>query len=244
MHVFALTGGVATGKSTFCRLIRELIPPAVIFDCDAAVHALLERKDVADRIVASLGAEVEEEGRLSREKLRHAVFQDAGRRRTLEAILHPLVRKECLELKQETAIRDQSPVFVADVPLLFESGFDFGYERSLLVATTRETQLARLKSRSGFDDTLAEAIVAAQLPIAEKLPRADVVFWNEGPEEVLRSQISRFLQTLDLMSEEETRQQKESRRFQVGGRSRCRHRGPGRSRSCRSRTGARSRAGL
>ena len=92
-------------------------------------------------------------------------------------------------MQRETAINGLSSLFVADVPLLFESGFDFGYERSLLVATTRETQLARLKSRNGFDNTLAEAILATQIPILEKLRRADVVFWNEGSEEVLRHQI-------------------------------------------------------
>ncbi len=207
MHVFALTGGVATGKTTFCRLLQELLPAAAVFDCDAAVHRLLEDGEVAQQVVERLGPEVAVEGRLSRRKLREAVFPDEVRRRALEGLLHPLVRKECLEFKQETATGGASPLFVADVPLLFESGFDFGYERCLLVATTRETQLGRLKSRNEFDDTLAEAIVAAQLPIGEKIPRADVVFWNEGPEEVLRHQISRFLQTLDLMSDKETPQE-------------------------------------
>ena len=91
-------------------------------------------------------------------------------------------------------------MFIADVPLLFESGFDFGYESSLLVATTRETQLERLKSRNGYDDPLAEAMLNAQLPIEEKVERADLVFWNEGPEQVLRRQIIRFLQTLDILT--------------------------------------------
>ena len=76
-----------------------------------------------------------EEGRLSRERLREIVFHDEEKRRALEDILHPLVRKECLELQRETDTRGESPLFVADVPLLFESGFDFGHERSLLVAT-------------------------------------------------------------------------------------------------------------
>ena len=81
--------------------------------------------------------------------------------------------------------------------------------------------MARLASRDGFDDDLAEAIVAAQLPILEKLPRADVVFWNEGPEEVLRRQISRFLQTLDLdldhMSEDKKSAKKTAAEEQPAG---------------------------
>ena len=198
MHSFALTGGVATGKSTFGRILQELVPAAVLFDCDASVRGLLTEEELGAEIIAALGREVEGEGGLDRSRLRELVFRDQEGRKVLESILHPRVREECLELHRETAISRLSPLFVADVPLLFESGFDFGYERALLVATTRETQLVRLKSRNGYDDTLAEAILAAQLPIMEKVRRADVVFWNEGPEEVLRRQISRFLLTLDL----------------------------------------------
>lgn len=200
MHSFALTGGIATGKSTFGRILKELRPEAVLFDCDAAVHRLLGEEEVASLIVKALGSAVTVGGVLDREKLREVIFADERPRRTLEGVLHPRVREECLEMQRETAINGVSSLFVADVPLLFESGFDFGYERSLLVATTRETQLARLKSRNGFDNTLAEAILATQIPILEKLRRADVVFWNEGSEEVLRHQISRFLQTLESMA--------------------------------------------
>ena len=205
MHVLALTGGIATGKSTFVRLFRSLLPRAEVFDSDACVGRLLGEPVVIGRILSSLGSEVGDgEDGLSRVRLRSLVFGNPGARAVLEGILHPLVREECLELKDRTAKEGGSPVFIADVPLLFESGFEFGYERSLLVASTRETQLVRLKSRNGFDDKLAEAILAAQMPIEDKLPLADVVFWNEGAESLLRKQIHRFLLTLELMSEQDT----------------------------------------
>jgi transcription termination factor Rho len=205
MHVLALTGGIATGKSTFVRLFCGLLPTAAVFDSDACVDRLLGEPVVIGRIVSALGSEVGDgEGGLSRVRLRSLVFGNPGARTVLEGILHPLVREECLELKDRTAKEGGSPVFIADVPLLFESGFEFGYERSLLVASTRETQLVRLKSRNGFDDNLAEAILAAQMPIEDKLPLADVVFWNEGAEGLLRKQIHRFLLTLELMSEQDT----------------------------------------
>ena len=203
MNSFALTGGVATGKTTFGRILRELYPPVVFFDCDEAVGRMLDDRVIGSEIISAFGSQVADgkDGKLHRGALRKLVFNDSGSRKTLEAILHPRVREECLELQAETATSDMSSMFVADVPLLFESGFDFGYERSLLVATTRETQLVRLKSRNGYDDALAEAILNAQLPVLAKVRRADVVFWNEGPEEVLRHQISCFLQALDLESE-------------------------------------------
>ena len=142
----------------------------------------------------------ESSGELDRGALREKIFSDWDSRKALEQILHPLTRQECLESQTETATSGGSSMFIADVPLLFESGFDFGYESSLLVATTRETQLERLKSRNGYDDPLAEAMLNAQLPIEEKVEHADVVFWNEGPEQVLRRQIIRFLQTLDILT--------------------------------------------
>lgn len=198
---FALTGGIATGKSTYGRILRELLPSVVIFDCDQSVQLLLAEGEILGEISQKLGADLVVEGELQRAALRELVFADSAKREELEGILHPRVREECLELKAKTAREGTSPLFVADVPLLFENSFDFGYERSLLVATSRATQLDRLKSRSGFDDTLAESILSAQLPLEEKIKRADVVFWNEGAPSVLRLQIGRFLNSLNLMSD-------------------------------------------
>ena len=203
MHVFALTGGVATGKSTVVRFLHELLPAAVVFDCDASVGRWLAAAEVVREVVGAFGPEAGDGcGGLSRPHIRELVFGERGKRGELEAILHPRVREECLEFKEQTASQGVSPLFVADVPLLFESGFDFGYERSLLVATTRDTQLVRLQSRNGFDDVMVEAVLRAQWPIEDKIPLADVVFWNEGPRSVLRNQLLRFLHSLDLMSDE------------------------------------------
>ena len=196
--MMAVTGGIATGKSTFCRILRQECPQAVVFDCDASVDRLLGDPGVVAEIAERVGREVLDSRRtLRRDVLRKMVFENAAKRHDLEGILHPLVREECLEFKAQTARQGVSPLFVADVPLLFERGIDYGQERSLLVATTRGTQLARLKSRNGFDDVMAEAILGAQWPIEDKIAPADVVFWNEGPESVLRRQVLRFLSTVD-----------------------------------------------
>ena len=202
MYSFALTGGIATGKTTFSRFLVEKCPSAVVFDCDEGVSRLLNDKLIQQEVISALGETVVDQvsGYLSRTALREEVFNDECSRASLEKILHPLIREECLESQAETATSGVSSMFIADVPLLFESGFDFGYESSLLVATTRETQLERLKSRDGHGDALMEAMLNAQLPISDKVDRADVVFWNEGPEQVLRRQISRFVDTLDILN--------------------------------------------
>ena len=195
MRVMALTGGIASGKSTACRLLLDCIPKLEIFDCDAVVYRLLETDlKVAAALSQIFGIHVLDGlGRVDRQFLRERVFQDETARFQLESILHPRVRQECLD-SRETAVTRGAELFVADVPLLFEKGFDFGQTGVLVVASSRSTQIQRIKVRNGFDDSMIESILAAQLPVQEKMSRADVVFWNEGPPSVLKSQIRRFAQ--------------------------------------------------
>jgi transcription termination factor Rho len=196
----ALTGGIATGKSTVTELLIREMSGLRIFDCDASVKELLERNEAVGREIAErFGPEaVNQKGRVDRDFLRSRVFGNPESRRSLEEILHPRVRAECLA-SRDRAAKDGAALFVADVPLLFEKGFDFGQELVLLAATSRSTQIHRLKARSHFDDEFIEAILAAQLPIQDKLLRADVVFWNEGPLEILRHQIRRFARSFFAM---------------------------------------------
>jgi transcription termination factor Rho len=195
MHVMALTGGIASGKSTVCRFLREFLPSVVIFDCDAAVHQMLDGDPEVGAILAeSFGDQaLDAQGRIDRHFLRGKVFADEAARLRLEAILHPRVKQECLASMESAATRG-AELFIADVPLFFEKGFDIGQSQVMVVASSRATQIQRLKARGGFEDALIEAILAAQLPVQEKISLADVVFWNEGPQAVIRSQIRRFAQ--------------------------------------------------
>jgi len=195
MQAMALTGGIASGKSTVCRLLGELLPSLVIFDCDAAVHRMLEADaEVAAIIAESFGQQaLDAHGRIDRHFLRGRVFAEPAARLRLEAILHPRVKQECLDSLARAATQ-AADLFVADVPLFFEKGFEFGQAQVLVVASSRATQIQRLKARGGFDDSLIESTLAAQLPVQEKMSQADVVFWNEGPQALLRSQIRRFAQ--------------------------------------------------
>ncbi|MDP3851546.1 MAG: transcription termination factor Rho [Luteolibacter sp.] len=207
MQVMALTGGIASGKSTVCRFLREFLPSIVIFDCDTAVHRMLDGDpEVAGIIRDAFGDQaLDAQGRIDRHFLRGRVFVDEAARLRLEEILHPRVKEECLASLEAAAIRGVR-LFVADVPLFFEKGFDFGQDQVLVVASSRATQIQRLKARGGFEDSLIESILAAQLPVQEKMSLADVVFWNEGPQAVIRSQIRRFAQAflMSLPTESET----------------------------------------
>ena len=198
MFTLALTGGIATGKSTAVRHFREFVPDIVVFDCDESVKGLLETEDVVSELVGLFGDGIVdvETGNIIRGKLREAVFGNPGKRKQLEGVLHPRVRQECLALKEKAA-KQGARCFLADVPLLFENGFDFGQTQAITVSTTRATQVARLKARNGWgggEDALIESVLAAQLPLEEKCSRADIVFWNDGEPATLKAQIQRYCQ--------------------------------------------------
>ncbi len=201
MLSLALTGGIATGKSTAVRLFRKFIPDIVIFDCDESVKALLDSPAVISELTKSFGAEILEEGtgKIERAKLRAEVFGNPEKRKQLEAILHPLVRQECLALMEKAATQG-ARCFLADVPLLFENGFAFGQNQTITVSTTRSTQVARLKARNGWGDELIESVLAAQLPIEEKSALANIVFWNDGEPAALEAQVQRFCQIFPPLS--------------------------------------------
>ena len=194
MKVMALSGGIATGKSTFLAMMAMELSDLAIYDCDEGVQRYLSDRGTLDEIEQVLEVSIlSKSGSLDRVKLRTLVFENPDLRQKLEGVIHPKLRKECLEKVAECRRNQRTTLFVADVPLLFESGFDFGQEFNLVVATSGVTQRARLKARSHFDDRLISSILSAQLPIMEKVARADVVFWNEGRRVALQRQVCRFL---------------------------------------------------
>ena len=203
MLVFGLSGGIASGKSTVCRILVERCPGVRIFDADASVHRLLSSCPVVTAAVASrFGREVlRSDGAVDRPLLRRQIFSDPAARRDLEAILHPRVREECLE-SLALARKLAAPLFVADIPLLFENAFDFGQDGNLLVAAGLPTRRRRLLDRGTLDEATADAVIAAQMPQEEKLRLADRVFWNEGPISILQAQLLRFLHSHAIMSED------------------------------------------
>ena len=195
MKVLGLTGGIATGKSTGAALFQQYDPHCVVFDADQCVADLYQKPRVLEALSDLLGVNLFRGDRgLDRDKLRVLLFGDPSVKAKVQGFIHPLVRKECLARRDEAAKVPSTSSFIADVPLLFEGGFDLGQEANLVVAVSRETQVQRLIMRNGFDEATVQAILEAQLPIQSKQDRADFVFWNEGPLTMLQSQITRFIE--------------------------------------------------
>ena len=189
----ALTGGIATGKSSFARLLMEALPETAFFDCDQCVHELLTKPEVARMISTSLGMNLAgSDGQLDKSRLRERVFQDEESRRALEEILHPLVREACRLAHQQAQHSPGILFFLMDVPLLYESAFPMPRDLEIVVACGPATQRERLMARSPFPPDLADRIIGAQLPILEKVALAGAVIWNGGSPDALRRQTFTF----------------------------------------------------
>lgn len=191
MLTACLTGGIATGKSLFVSLFAGGDASIEVFDCDAAVHQLFAEPAWAGAVAAAFGAGVlAADGTIDRGRLRPLVFGDDAARRRLEGLLHPEVRRRCRAARAAAAASGQVRLFLIEVPLLYESGFDVDRDYEIVLASSPSTQRARLHHHRGLDDRVVDQILAAQWPILEKVRRAHLVVWNEGSIPCLKRQVS------------------------------------------------------
>lgn len=179
MPAIGITGGISTGKSTFCDCLREIVSAAKFFDADLAARSLTELPEVKEEILGLFGDEVfSQTGDLNRAKLRAIVFGNATKRRALEQILHPRIRRQWMA--QAERYRNSPDFFFADIPLLYETGGERWCERVVVVACSRKVQLDRLVKRKFLKGSEAEKMINSQMDLEEKIKRADHVVWNNG----------------------------------------------------------------
>ena len=193
--VIGLTGGIATGKTTVARILADL--GCVLISADRIAHQLLEPgSEVYERVKAEFGPGIlGPDGRIDRAALGRIVFHQPQRRQRLNQLTHPAViariKEEVGELK--AGGRD----VVVEIPLLFEAGLagrvEIGLDEIWVVAAAPGIQLARVMARDGLTAEEAERRIAAQLPLAEKIARADVVIYNNGEEGELKEEVTRVL---------------------------------------------------
>jgi dephospho-CoA kinase len=187
MPAIGITGGISTGKSTFSECLREVLPTAKFFNADEAAHVLLDRSEVKREIRAAFGSDIfSSHGDLNRANLRAIVFADATKKRALEQILHPRIRRQWSAEAERH--RNSPDFFFADIPLLYETGGESLCDRVVVVACSQEVQLARLKKRMSITAVEAEKMIKSQMPLEEKIRRADHVLWNNGHQATLIEQ--------------------------------------------------------
>lgn len=179
MRLIALTGGIATGKSTVAAMLAA--KGAAVVDADALAHEVLDPggaayADVVERFGSGVLAA---DGAVDRTALGARVFADADERAALEAITHPRIRQLMGE-RTAAALASTAPLVVADIPLLFEGRREHDFEGVLLVYAPPAAQLARISERDGLDTAAAALRLAAQMPIDAKRERATWVIDNSG----------------------------------------------------------------
>ena len=182
-----LTGGIGSGKSMVADLFAKR--GVAVIDTDEIAHELTRPGGEAiEAIRTAFGASsIGADGALDRDGMRKLVFGDAAARKSLEGILHPLIRKE----SARRSARTRSPYAILVVPLLVEGGVDRSrYSRVLVVDCSEEQQVERAMRRSGLSEKEVRAILAAQATREQRLARADDVIDNSGTPGALERQVS------------------------------------------------------
>jgi dephospho-CoA kinase len=185
--VVGLTGGIGSGKSAAADAFAA--HGATVVDTDAIARELTEQGGAAvAQIEKSFGsAFLDQAGGMDRKKMRDRVFADPAAKRALEALLHPMIREESARRIAAAG----GPYVIHVVPLLIESpDYRSRVDRVLVVDCPEETQLARVRARSGLSEDEVRAIMRTQISRAERLAAADDVIDNRGSREALRKQVA------------------------------------------------------
>lgn len=190
----AVTGGVACGKSLVVRAFVERMTggDAVSFDCDRAVAELWLMPEVAEHVQGfspqtpfwSKG------GGLNRAILRELLFENSDFRANIEGFLHPLVLERA---ESHAATHADRAILLFEVPLLYEADFPLQRDFDLVVAASTTCQIRRLEDERGISHKLANQIIESQIPIEEKISRADQMIWNDGTLEACLAQVDHLV---------------------------------------------------
>jgi dephospho-CoA kinase len=199
MIILGLTGSIGMGKSTTAKLFAEAGVP--VYDADAMVHKLYEG-EAAPAIEAAFPGTTAN-GKVDRQKLSARVVHDPAAIKQLERIVHPMLGASRQKFFDD-AERSGAPVAVVDVPLLFETGGEKRVDAVVVVTTSPENQRERILARGTMSNEALDAILARQLPDAEKRQRADFVVDTSHGLDPVRAQIRDILREVVKMPQRRT----------------------------------------
>ncbi|WP_297888737.1 dephospho-CoA kinase [Sulfurihydrogenibium sp.] len=186
MKVVGLTGGIATGKSTAEKILKEL--GAYVIDADKVVHNLYEKKEVLEE-VRKYFPDAFVNDKLDKKKLASIIFNDSQRRKVLESIIHPKVTQQIENWLKEVEKKDKDAIAIVSVPLMIETGSYKNYDKIILIYAPRELQIKRLINK-GFTEEEAISRINAQMDIEEKRKFATFIVDNSGTIENLKNQLT------------------------------------------------------
>jgi dephospho-CoA kinase len=196
MPIIGITGGLATGKSTVAALFRER--GAVVLSADEAAREVVRPgSPVLRSIEEAFGQKyVLPSGELDRAKMGALVFSDPDARIRLEALTHPAILERLRNQVEEVQRSDPYALVIVEAPLLYEAGMEDWFDKVVVVVADEKTQIARLMQRDGMTEDEARRRIAAQMPLAEKIAKADHVVHNDSGLDTLDSAVDRILHSL------------------------------------------------
>ena len=189
----AVTGSLSSGKSTVCRFFKEL--GAYTVSADEIVHRLLApTTEVSRQVVDLFGSDILTNGSIDRSKVALKAFSDPVLLHTLECLLHPLVRNE-IE-KEYQLCRSSYPLFVAEIPLLFETGSDVDYPVTITVKASQEQCKRRFEKTRNHRETTYQQRMNRQLTEEEKASKSTYVIDNNGSLDELKAIVAKQYEQL------------------------------------------------
>lgn len=184
--IVGLTGGIASGKSTVSNYFREF--GAEVLDADVVAKELSEKEENVAKIIEIFGDEIlDENGNISRKKMRERAFLEKDKLKQLNELLHPQVI-EVFKNKRENTKEDEIVIF--DIPLLFEAGMENLCDTVIVVYISKRVQLERMMKRDRHGIDLAERIIESQMSMSDKIDKADIIINNNCTLEDLKNNVN------------------------------------------------------
>ena len=187
--IVGLTGGIAMGKTTISQFLKSKAIPVV--DADQIAHEILTVDEVKVKLMDTFGESILDKNQnIDRRKLGPIVFNDQRQLEKLNIIVQPYIRTEIV---RQLDTFSASKVVVLDAPVLFEQGYEKMVDYLMVIKTSAQIQVERLMQRDSLNEVDAQKRIQAQMPIEEKVKKADIVIDTSGPIEETRSQVVKWL---------------------------------------------------
>ncbi len=187
----AITGGLSSGKSTVCKIFRDL--GAYTVSSDEIVHNLLTHdRTLQTKIINLLGSDILTNNLLDREKIAKKVFSDAKKLKALEQLIHPAVFHEITQSYEKIKKENKYQLFVVEVPLLYETESDILFDAVVTVLSEEKKCKERFKAMKQRPEAEFERRMTQQLSSQEKAARADFIILNNGSLEELQAQVAQL----------------------------------------------------